>query len=229
MVNHTRTTRIALSALLLVTWVFAVSASAQARRYGTGITVYTNPNFAGESVSFRDDMPDLRAYSLNDKISSLSIANGESWEVCQDTNYANRCQVFSGSVSNLRDMGWNDRISSLRRVNASYNNGRRQDGVFLPGASNRSQRLVLYDRPFFRGTSTVVNNDANVGLGSRLGSAEVSGGTWQLCDRTGRCATITQDVPDLSRLGLSGRITSARLVNRSQASGAYGRDRSRVR
>ena len=225
MANQTRTMRIAVSALLLVTWAFAVSASAQSRRYGSGITVYTNPNFTGESTSFRDDMPDLRAYALNDKISSLSIANGESWEVCQDINYANRCQVFSGSVSNLRDMGWNDRISSLRQVNASYNNGRRQDGVFLPGTSNRSQGLVLYDRPFFRGTSTVVNSEANVGLGSRLGSAEVRGGTWQLCDRTGRCATITQDVPDLSRLGLSGRITSARLVNRSQASGAYGRDR----
>jgi hypothetical protein len=218
--------RIAFSALVMVTWVFALSASAQSRRsgngngygYGSSITVFTNPNFSGQSVTFRNDTPDLRGYSLNDKISSLEIANGESWEVCQDINYTNRCQVFSGSVSNLRDMGWNDRISSLRRVNAGYN-GRRQDGVFLPNGSNRSGGLVLYDRPFFRGNSTIVTNDGRAGLGNNVGSAQVRGGTWQLCDRTGRCATVSQDVPDLSRLGLNGRITSARLLNGSQTNG----------
>ena len=209
-----RTVRIALSALMMVT--VALSASAQSNRYGSGITVYTNPDFTGESVTFRADTPDLRAYALNDKVSSLDIPNGESWEACQDINYQNRCVVFSGSVSNLRAMGWNDRISSLRRVATGFN-GRGPNGVLLPNASSRLQRLVLYDRPYFRGISTVLNNDANVGLGGSLGSAEVRGGTWQLCDRTGRCATVTQDVPDLSRLGLSGRITSARVLNGSQS------------
>jgi hypothetical protein len=225
--------RIVNSALVMLMVICAASASAQSTQRGrnrTGITVYTNPDFGGESVSFRADTPDLRGYSLNDKISSLDIPNGEAWEVCQDINYANRCQVFSGSVSDLRDMGWNDRISSLRRVNAGYtSNGRRSGGVFQPNASrgSRSQSLVLYDRPSFRGTSTTVFSDANVGLGNRLGSAEVRGGTWQLCDRTGRCVTVSQDVPDLSRLGLTGRITSARVVNGYGNGGApiYGNDR----
>ena len=225
MANQTGTrTRIAFSALMLVAF-FAIAASAQSRRFGaSGITVYTNPDFTGESVSFRNDAPDLRGYSLNDKISSLEIANGESWEVCQDVNYANRCQIFSGSVSNLRDMGWNDRISSLRRVNAGFNNGRGRNGVLLPNGASRSLMLVLYDRTQFRGTSKVVNANTNAGLGNRLGSAEVLGGTWQLCDRTGRCATVTQDVPDLSRLGLTGRITSARLLNASQNNGTFRRN-----
>jgi hypothetical protein len=224
--------RIVTSALVMVMVTFAGAASAQSNargRYGSGITVYTNPDFTGESVSFRTDTPDLRGYNLNDKISSLDIPNGEAWEVCQDINYANRCQVFSGSVSNLNQMGWNDRISSLRRVNTGYNtNGRRSGSVFQPNAplgTNRSQSLVLYDRPSFRGTATTVFNDASVGLGSRLGSAQVRGGTWQLCDRTGQCATVTQDVPDLSRLGLSGRITSARVVNGYGNAPIYGNDR----
>jgi hypothetical protein len=219
---------VALTTMVLMT-TFALSASAQSGRYGTGITVYAKPNFTGQSATFRTDVPDLRVYSLNDKISSLDIPNGESWEVCQDINYANRCQVFSGSLSDLRPMGWNGRISSLRRVNNGVNNGvfngRQENGVFLPNASGRSRGLVLYDRPFYRGTSTMVNNDTNVGLGSRLGSAQVRGGAWQLCDRNGRCATVTQDVPNLSQLGLSGRITSARLLNGSQVNGAYGRER----
>ena len=89
--------RVALTMLFMA--MFALSASAQSRRYGTGITVYANPNFRGQSATFRTDTPDLRAYSLNDKISSMDIPNGEAWEVCQDINYANRCQVFSGSVT----------------------------------------------------------------------------------------------------------------------------------
>src|SRR5206468_10912452 len=103
--------RIALALLMMLAWGFGSSASAQTRRYGGGITLFTNPNFSGQSVSFRDDVPDLRNYSLNDKVSSLEIPNGESWEVCQDINYGNRCQVFSGSVSDLRGVGWSDRIS----------------------------------------------------------------------------------------------------------------------
>jgi len=216
-----RALRIA-SAALMMTVALAATGSAQSRRYGTGITVFTNPDFRGQSASFRNDTPDLRGYGLNDKVSSLEIADGESWELCQDINFANRCQVFSGSVSNLRDVGWNDRISSLRRVNSAYNN-RRNGGFGLPNESNGA--LVLYDRPFYRGSSTVVNNDSNAGLGNSLGSAQVRGGAWQLCDRNGRCATLTQDVPDLSRLGLMGRVTSARQLNGSQVNGAATRSR----
>jgi len=211
----------------MLTSVFSMSASAQTRRNGAGITVFTNPNFGGESVSFRDDTPNLTAYRLNDKISSLEITDGESWEVCQDVNYANRCQVFSGSVSDLRSMGWNDRISSLRRVSTSFRGGRRAGGVFAPNTSIRSQGVVLFDRPNFRGNSITVNGNSNGNLPGRLGSAEVRGGTWELCDRSGRCATVSQDVPDLARLGLNGRLTSVRPVTGygNDRNGAYGRDR----
>src|SRR5437764_459235 len=79
-----RTIGIGCSVLMILAGAFATSASAQSRRYNGGITVFTNPNFTGQSVTFRDDTPDLRGYSLNDKISSLEITDGQSWEVCQD-------------------------------------------------------------------------------------------------------------------------------------------------
>jgi hypothetical protein len=222
-----RTTRHAYPVLMalmttIVVGAFAVSASAQPRRSNAGITVFTNPNFSGESASFRDDMPDLRAYGLSDKISSLEISNGQSWEVCQDINFGNRCQVFSGSVSDLRNIGWNDRISSLRRVGSGFR-GRAPGGV---GSTNYSEGLVLYDRTNFRGNSMVVSNSANLGSGSGMGSARVRGGVWQLCDRSGRCVTVSQDVPDLSRLGLNGRITSARVINGDRNNNGWY-DRSR--
>jgi beta/gamma crystallin len=199
-------------AVLIALCLVGVSVSAQSRRYGTGrgITVYTDPDFRGESATFRNDTPDLRGYGLNDKVSSIELPNGEAWEICQDVNYGNRCQVVSGSLSNLRDMGWNDRISSLRRVAAVAGN-RRPGGVF---SSRGSQSLRFFDRADFRGSSTLVTSDeSDLSFVGRPRSVEVRGGTWQLCDRSGRCATVTQDVSDLTQVGLRDRLRSANLVN----------------
>jgi Beta/Gamma crystallin len=219
MTTHTTARRalIALSALVMLTSAATTSVSAQNRRNAGGVTVYTNKNFSGESVSFGADTPDLRGYSLNDKISSIRIPTGETWEICQDINYENRCQVLTGSVSDLRAMGWNDRISSLRRVNNGFGRGRGNNTVYpnSNGSSNgpnNARGLVLFARPNFRGSSTIVTSAGNLS-GNGLGSAQVRGGAWELCDRSGRCATVTQDVPDLSRLGLAGRITARPLGN----------------
>jgi beta/gamma crystallin len=200
------------------------SAWAQARRYGGGggITVYADPNFSGKSATLRGDTPDLRAYGLNDKISSFDIPNGESWEVCQDINYGNRCQVFSSSMSDLRRLGWNDTISSLRPVRGFQGQrSERAGGVLSP---NLTPQMVIYDRPGFRGTSrTVTAQTSNLGsIGSRGGSIEVLSGTWELCDRYRRCATVSQSVPDLSQLGLSGAITSVRPMNNQRNDRGYG-------
>jgi hypothetical protein len=207
----------------------AGSASAQGRRNGYGgggsITVFTNPNFGGQSVSFSADTPDLRSYNLNDKISSIQIPAGQSWQICQDINYGNQCLVLSGSVADLRSMGWNDRISSLRRVANGFRDTR-PGSVFRPNYGNGYESLMLFDRPNFRGNALTVTSTSNSGLGNRVvGSARVRGGTWELCDRTGRCATVTQDVPDLSRLGLTNRIVSARPLNGNR--GGYDGRRGR--
>src|SRR5438874_8594870 len=127
-------TSLSASALLVALCIVGVSmpASAQSRRNaGRGITVYADPDLRGQSMTIRDDIPDLRGYGLNDKISSIEVPNGESWEMCQDINYGNRCQVISGSVSDLRGMGWNDRISSLRRVGNGFGN-RTGNGIGNP-------------------------------------------------------------------------------------------------
>jgi len=208
----------------------SASASAQGRRYGTynsynsGITVFVNPNFSGQSATFQNDIPDLRAYGLNDKITSIQIPNGESWEVCLDINYGNRCQIVSGNISDLRSMGWNDSISSLRRVTGFQ--GRRSGGVMSPSLQ---PELVIFDRPGFRGASrTMTSQTSNVGsIGARGGSVEVRSGTWQLCDRYGSCATVSQNVSDLSQLGLRGQITSARPINNYD--GRYDRGNGRDR
>ena len=222
-------TSLSASALLVALCVVGVSVptSAQSRRNaGRGITVYADPDFRGASTTIRDDTPDLRGFGLNDKISSIEVPNGESWEMCQDINYGNRCQVISGSVSDLRAMGWNDRISSLRRVGNGLGNGvRNRNGN---GIGSRNESLLFFDRTGFRGSSTVVTSDSSdLGFVRRpAASVEVRGGTWELCDQSGRCATIRQNVSDLSQLGLGNRLRSAYLVDDRNGNGnGYGRGR----
>lgn len=218
-------------AVVIALCMLGASVSAQSRRNGGGggITVYADPDFRGESATFRTDTPDLRGYGLNDKVSSIELPNGEAWEVCQDVNYGNRCQVVSGSISNLRDMGWNDRISSLRRVgnvannrrnggygNGGYGNGGYSGGVVSPrnSQSQNAQSLRFYTSANFRGSSSIVtSNSSNLSSVGRPRSVQVRGGAWELCDQSGRCATVTQDVPDLTQLGLRTPLRSANLVN----------------
>lgn len=83
------------------------------------ITVYRDANFRGQSMTFREDIPNLRSSGLNDAISSLRLERG-SWEVCEDADYRGRCQVINGDVRDLGRLGMNDRISSLRPARRGY-------------------------------------------------------------------------------------------------------------
>src|SRR5262245_15119581 len=98
--------------------VLSGPAEAQRRWFGRdrGITVYSDINYQGQQLSFRNDVPNLINAGFNDTISSIQVPNGETWQICQDANYRGRCQTVSGNVADLRRANWNDRISSMRRV-----------------------------------------------------------------------------------------------------------------
>ncbi|HKY19808.1 MAG TPA: beta/gamma crystallin-related protein [Vicinamibacterales bacterium] len=184
--------------------------------YG-GITVYEHPDFRGSSLSFRDEIPDLREHGLNDRITSLEVDGNQAWEVCRDINFAGGCRVFTGSIDDLRQEGWNDRISSLRPVGfADHGRGNGRGIARGRDRRHRSQsRLVIYDRPNYRGDAReILNSATNLGrIGERARSVEVYGGTWELCEgavRHARCVTINQSVPDLRTLGLRNGIDSVR-------------------
>ena len=218
-------------ALTLVVSAFSLDASAQrGGGYGgyngySGITVYEDPDFRGESVTLRNEVPDLREHELNDRISSLEVDGNQAWEVCRDINFGGGCRVFQGSVEDLRAEGWNDRISSMRAVGfARGNSNRNRDsgwgntrGNTRRNVNNRDSRLVLFDRPNFRGDArNVMNSVGDLGSeGDRVRSVQVYGGTWELCDgraRNARCVTVTESVPDLRSLGFRNGVTSAREV-----------------
>ena len=222
-------------ALVLSIAALPLTASAQWGRGNngySGITVYEDPDFRGDSVTFRNEVPDLRQHGLNDRISSLEVNGNQAWEVCRDINFGGGCRVFQGSIENLRAEGWNDRISSMRAVGFArgnnnrggvWNNGRgnnNRGGVWNNGrgnTNNRESRLVLYDRPNFRGDARdVFNSSTNLGsVGDRARSIQVYGGTWELCDggfRNARCVTVSDNVPDLRSLGFRNGVAIAREV-----------------
>jgi len=208
--------RLSLAMLTMLT-IWSLDLSAQRGRGYSGITVFEHPDFHGTSVTFRNDIADLRRHGLNDRITSLDVDGSQAWEVCQDINFGGRCRVFTGRVDDLREQGWNDRISSLRPVGFVRGAGGNGwgSGSREPGVRASQSRLVLYERPNYRGDSRdVLNSSANLGsIGDRARSVEVYGGSWELCDgssRNARCVTVSRNVPDLRQLGLGSGVTSVR-------------------
>jgi len=182
-----------------------------------GITIFAEPNFRGLSSTFRVDVPNLLEHSMNDRVDSLQIARGEIWEVCQDKNYNGRCRVFTADEADLGRVGWAGMISSLRRLRDNDRRGGAR-GDFGPPPPMRS-RLVLFDDTGFRGRSFAVSDPAPAlhALGNRARSAKVYGGAWEVCDGDqfrGRCVTVNGSVPDLGRIGLRDKVSSARPVRR---------------
>jgi beta/gamma crystallin len=183
-------------------------------RGAAGLRAWDDVNFGGEAAVFSGDVADLREFRFNDRISSLQVPPGESWEVCEDTYFNGRCIVVSGSEPDLRRRGLNDAITSLRRVS----DGRR-DGFYPPPPQARGA-IVLFDRPGYRGTAQRVQEPAP-GLGQfsyQAQSAQVLDGEWELCEEPrwgGRCVRINSSVPELQRLGLRG-VASVRPLDRGR-------------
>ena len=186
---------------------------------GLGITIFADANFHGINSNFRTDVPDLRKYSMNDRVDSLQIARGEIWEVCVDINYKGRCQVFSGDDADLGRVGWGGMISSLRKLNDNDPRGRGRGET--PSLASERSRMVLFDTVEFGGQAfTLADTSMSLrALNNRAGSVKVYGGAWELCDGDrfqGHCATVTSSVSDLTRIGLRDKVRSARPVARGR-------------
>jgi hypothetical protein len=198
-----------------------LTASTSWAQFRNGITVYTDPDFRGESASFRDDTPDLVNFDLNDKISSVRVSRGDAWEVCQDINYANRCQIITRDIPDLRSIGWNDRISSLRRIaGRGYSRGR---PPAFPAPNYPGGIMVFTDRDF-RGESVSFREDAPdlvpYGLNDKISSLRIPPGeSWEVCQDinfVNRCQVVNRSIADLRSIGWDDRISSMRRVSRNR-------------
>lgn len=205
---------LSLTGLFMTSAAVVLRAQFQPRAIGgIGITVFEHADFRGRNATFRDDVPDLDEFGLDRKISSMRVERGEYWEGCREKNYRGRCQTFSGVERDLSNSDWNDEIRSLRRVgNRPYPPGP-GPGPYPP--TNRG--LIVYSDDDYRGDSRTlgyeVDNFEQLNFNDRARSLRVAPGTrWEICvDADYRnCREVDRDVPDLNRLGMSRRLSSAR-------------------
>lgn len=90
----------------------------------------------------------------------------------------------------------------------------------LGAAAGASAQLMLYEHDNFQGRSFVAEGDtenfAPLGFNDRVSSAEVRGGTWQLCEDAGyrgQCVTLNPGrYGSLRQIGMNDRVSSARRV-----------------
>lgn len=82
---------------------------------GSGITVFEDRNFRGDAVTYNSNVSNLPS-RFNNRISSIRVGPGETWQVCDQSNYRGQCVNVSGEENDLGRNNWDNRISSLRRV-----------------------------------------------------------------------------------------------------------------
>lgn len=178
-------------------------------RPGT-IELYAGTQYSGQREIVERAESDLRQLDFNDRTSSLRIAPGDAWDVCVNRNYDD-CRLVDEDVPTLNQLGLNRQISSVR---PRFDGG----GVGRGGRTGRGgprPQAILYDLANYRGQSIILTGDEpRIQLTSNsAGSLRIVSGRWELCAQpefNGRCVTLNQSVPDIRRLSLPGRVSSAR-------------------
>ena len=188
------------------------------------ITLYTDDNFGGRSVTVRGATPDLVQQGFNDRTSSVIVRSG-SWELCQHAGFQGQCMTLQrGEYRQLK--GFNDQVSSVREVGGRDRDDR--DGRGPGGHGDRDDRdgrgpgygrgeaIVLFAQANFGGRRAELPGDVrkldDYDFNDRAGSVIVNEGRWELCEHAnygGRCIVLNPGRYD--RLDdMNNRISSVR-------------------
>lgn len=155
------------------------------------IVLFTQTNFRGTPRNFRG--PEA---NLDRSAQSVTIGGG-TWQLCDGRNFSGRCVTLNQSVADLNRYNMRGRVSSARP---------------LSPPTNAEFYVVLFDRENFTGNPTNFSA-AQTDISINARSATIGNGNWELCDGrnyTGRCVTISQNVPNLAILHINRRIRSLR-------------------
>ena len=194
-----------------------------------GIRVWEDINFGGRSSAISRDVSNLSSANMNDQISSLRVAPGETWEVCEHANYKGRCMLVSGNEPDLGRNRFDNLISSVRRKKDEGNSG------VGPGFGP-SRGVMLFAGTRFTGQNVkvggAITNLEKQDFNDRANSIQVARGeTWQICmdaNYGGRCVDVSEDIPDLNAVGMSRLVTSLRQRGTSGSAPGFGGSRPRM-
>ena len=164
----------------------------------TSLVLFDQTNYRGAQTAYNDVQT-----NISDNARSVTVNRG-TWQLCDGVNFTGRCITVTESISDLRGYNIGRIIRSLR-----------PSGFVPPGPGpypGSDAYLVLYNEANYRGEETGYNN-VQTDIRDDARSVLVRRGTWQLCDGvnfSGRCVTVTQNVPDLRTYGLDHTIRSIR-------------------
>jgi len=154
-----------------------------ANAYAAGLTLYSQPDFAGQQHAVRGEESDLSSSGLQDQASSAIVDSGR-WQVCTQPGFRGDCMVLGpGQYARLYPRVFH-RIESARLVAGDARRER-----YSRHFGHDEGALELFAGTAFRGH--VMDLDADMprlgGRGGGLGisSLVVNDGVWQLCSEPG--------------------------------------------
>jgi hypothetical protein len=77
-----------------------------------GVTLWSEPNFRGRSVTISEDVANLDRVRFNDQARSVQVHRG-SWTLCEHSDYRGRCETFDRDVGDLQRFSLSRNISSV--------------------------------------------------------------------------------------------------------------------
>jgi len=87
---------------------------AQSRVDGS-LILYSEDQFQGSALPFEGEQANLSDSGWNNQAESLSIREGDIWEVCGETEFRD-CKRIDSNVPDLGKLGLNKKISSIRPI-----------------------------------------------------------------------------------------------------------------
>lgn len=160
-----------------------------------GLTLYTQPGFAGHNLSLNGDTASLASSGIQDQASSAVVDRGR-WQVCTQPNFEGDCMTLGEGRYDRLDPRVFHKIESARRTDNErehYSRYSYESGGYGSGGS-----LELFAASAYRGHLMDLDHDVARLGGGREGSLGVSSlvvndGTWQLCSEPrfrGDCQTF---------------------------------------
>jgi hypothetical protein len=180
------------------------------------VTIWKQPNFAGEALTVRGAMNNLGDRGFLDQASSIEVKSGV-YEFCTQPDFRGECVVLERGRYARLEHNLNHRVESVREVVNYADRGRDRDDRWARGGK-RGPAVEVFAAPDFQGPRVTVNRAedslADGPLGRRAASLVIHEGSWEVCTEPGfggACSVL--DPGSYEQLGrLHRRIGSLRRV-----------------
>jgi Beta/Gamma crystallin len=174
------------------------------------IEFYEYENYQGISTVLRGNVDNLESYPLVLNARSMRV-RGTTWDLCTGPFFSGVC--LSYRPGDYAKLSYDGKFSARELFPQA-----------APVQVNMTGRVELYEEPFFRGVSVVLDRNVPTlrvaNFANRARSMIVASGTWEVCNRdsfAGRCTVFTPGRYNELNPEMARNINSLRLVQPAQA------------